>query len=195
MRWNLNNESAGGTGFITANPSPARPNAVDRFATTVSPWNPQIIIVALSYNDAAANTLEQIQSAAEAWWDKALALSTTPRIIQLGPWNRGTSPSADLLKARDACYAAWLNKARQGDCWMDMNGDIQRFGADKYNLDGPWVTGSGKVSTPNGAGNSDYLMGGADGTDANHPYRYWHNDYMPKRFLKALYALAPELFN
>lgn len=166
----------GATGYGVFNNS-VSPNTnkslLARLGDTVTPYNPDLIIIPMGYNDASqARTATQIQADATAVYNGIFTVLPTTRVIVIGPWRTGSVPTTAQSNA--------VKAAAQADA---------RYGSRLFYVDTiaeNWQTGTGRVGATNSSGNSDIYIT----TDAIHPPDAGHT-YLAQRVAEAVKRTLP----
>lgn len=174
-----------GTGYV-ADGGASAPYP-SRVAADVVARSPDIVIVWGSQNDA--NTaVATVTPAVRETLAAIRAGVPDAALIVIGPQAVNGLPAAVHVQNRDAIRAEAL---AVGALHIDTLGGVIPYSGTvtDYNNVG-WITGNGKVSTPAGTGNADRYIGGAAGTDANHPTNAGHT-YYAQRIAAAISAAMP----
>lgn len=139
---------SGATGYLNNGSLAGKTTFRGRAQNDVLRWNPDLIVVAGGINDGAF-TAAQITTEAGLLFAMLKAGAPDARIVVLSPfWPNGTTV-ASILPISAAINSAAVAAGLQ---FIDMVTD-------------PWITGSGKVGTPNGTGNADLYIS----SDGTHP--------------------------
>lgn len=150
----------GATGYLAA-PAP-KLTFRQRLATDVTPFAPQVIVIAGGTNDGGS-TDAQVQAECALYFDAITAALPAALVFVLGPWNPRNSARPSLNTAIKTAAAG-----RPNFYWVS-------------NYEENWISGTGDAAIPNGTGNSDIVTS----TDHTHPTPYGI-EYLGRRLADAL---------
>lgn len=135
----------GSTGYLRAVPA-TRPTFRQRFARDVLPYKPDVLVIAGGINDLTFG-YNEVNAEADLLFDQIERDLPNTLVFVLGPWNPRQIVPPEVNRAiRDAA------QNRPNFFWI-------------RNFDEPWITGTGRVTTPTGDGNSDIYTS----SDGVHP--------------------------
>ncbi|WP_329168308.1 SGNH/GDSL hydrolase family protein [Streptomyces sp. NBC_01267] len=159
-------QGRGGTGYVTPGGFATLPS---RVAADVIPYAPDEILIAAGYNDTGA-VQSDIATAADGMFAAIKAGLPNCRVIVIGCWSPLGTPAGSQVATDETIR---LRAAAAGFPFIStQTGTVyDRTGA-LVASQGQWITGSGNISAPSGAGNADLYVG-ADGvhqTDAGAAY-------------------------
>jgi lysophospholipase L1-like esterase len=176
LGWNdVWNQAVGGTGYISTVNGTAY-NFGQRITDLVSS-SPDLVIVFGGLNDSIYMPT-QITSAALSYFQALRAgLPNTP-IIVLGVYPAATGPSSPILNTEKAIH----------DAVTTFNDPLTYFVPIATDPAGSWLTGTGKVTAPNGTGNSDLYTSG----DGTHPTESGLA-YLGQRITQAVRAVLQQI--
>jgi lysophospholipase L1-like esterase len=163
----------GGTGYLKT----SGPNVKfrDRVATwAASPIPPDAVIIAGGINDAGTFTPAQVQAEALLLFTQIRGLFPSVPIFVLGAWAGSTGPSANVIAIENAVSAAVTQFGDSKTAFIPVSTASQA-----------WIYGTGRSGATNSSGNSDFYIGGVDGSDATHPTPNGH-DYIASRVLRGV---------
>lgn len=166
MGWNnVRCAGEGGTGYLATGGGGGKEKYRDRVTADVAAWGAEIVIVQGSVNDGntAANL---IGAEADLLFASVKAAAPLARLVVLLPFAISGTQTAGNIANRDAIKVSAL--AAGADLIVDPIADA-------------WFTGTGRVGTPSGTGNSDLYMG----SDNVHPSQAGH-EYIARRLTAAI---------
>jgi lysophospholipase L1-like esterase len=148
LGWNdVWNSAIGGTGFIAQGAGDGFPNFGQRIQD-VCRNNPDLVIVFGGINDGVSSTPTQIQAAALAYFKAVRTCLPTTPIIVLGAWPASTGPAPARIAVETAIHSAVT----------EFHDPLAYFVPVSTDPAGSWITGTGNVGSPTGAGNADRLI-------------------------------------
>lgn len=145
--------SQGGIGYTNTN-SGTGYTFGQQVTQTVAGNNPNVIVFMGSVNDVGTASATE-QANALAAFQNARSLYPSVPIIVLGIWPDATGPSAGLLSTENDVKTAFTT-------WADSNSYFIPIANDPVQA---WMTGTGRVNSTTGTGNSDMYTA----SDAVHP--------------------------
>ena len=176
----------GSTGYL-ANGSGSKTTYRTRLQKDVIDVNPDIVIVTGGINDSAATPAALQAEAVLLFTAIRSGLPNAALIVQGMQNSNGTVVSGTAVQNRDAIRAAAASVGV--DLYIEeMGGPYPYSGTIGNYTDAGWMTGTGKVGSTTGSGNSD-IFREADGT---HPTLAGH-DYRGYRAAQAIAAAMPIL--
>ncbi len=149
LGWDVWPCGEGGTGYITVGNESGAQTYPARFATYVTPYNPDILIIAGGYNDRPGYiTSPSSFTAALATMTPLVAATTARLVIVIGPWRSVAYPSSDVyLNDIAAALSAWASANSTAQVpWMYIENQY-------------FIQGTGYQTGTTGVGNSDYYIG------------------------------------
>lgn len=179
LGWNhILSSGRSGTGYLHT--SGADVKWRDRMGTDCYPLNPDVVVLVGSINDGGMFTKAQVTAEATALYADIRAHLPQAKLIVVGPQNVSGNPNQNTIDARDAVQAA-ATVPGAVDLWIDS---IVSTIAVNNTLG--WFTGTGKVTAPNGTGNSDRYAS----SDGLHPTDAGYS-YYGRRIAQAIAAALP----
>ncbi|MBT2467840.1 SGNH/GDSL hydrolase family protein [Streptomyces sp. ISL-66] len=172
------NEALGSTGYITVGTSATLGT---RAPIDVIPNAPDVLFISAGYNDNGGSQ-PSISTAAASLYSAIKTGLPSATIYVLGCWSPTGSPGASITNTdatlRTAAAAANLPFISL------ITGGVYNAAGTLIATHGPWITGTGRVGAPTGAGNADTYIG----TDAVHPTDSGHT-YLAGRVVAAVQEL------
>ncbi len=173
MGWtDVRQVAVGGTGYtnVGALPLYALPDQVARWPIVnddIDMTQVDVVTIASGYNDVDAGTnpaspaYQAAYAAALLTFQRVRALCPNAHIFVLGAWNatRGNG-SVQSTNVENATRAAWTAWADPYTSFLPVTTAMPQS----------WFTGTGRVGTPNGSGNTDFLIS----SDGVHPSDMGH---------------------
>jgi len=170
----------GGSGYITGGTGAVTFQAAGRL-DVLRQTNPDLALFGGGLNDGTVG----LQAAAASCFAQVRAALPGAVIANIGVWTPLTSYFGSSQSKQDLLYAAlqgisgpWVNLDLTRGAWNNSSGANGRFGP------APLCTGTGKVGSETGSGNSDFVTG----PDGVHPSSPYGNEYYASRIFDGLRA-------
>lgn len=135
----------GGTGWL--NPGTGQTTFLQRNLSDVVAAAPNAVVIMGGYNDTAYPTAD-LTAAVSLWINQTRASLPNATFFVLGPFASRTGPSASILAAENAIKAG-----------VDqVNDPFTFFIPNSTDVNGPWMSGTGRVGATTGVGNADIYV-------------------------------------